>query len=116
MLSLFFIDKVEHYRTTDGRAGKFAQWFDEIYRELAGEDSDGVHNGYFSQDKDGHFKDSKENKQNQSDYDTYQLIMRDKETLLSFASPLRFIFSHSALKEGWDNPNVFQNLYSQTTI
>lgn len=100
VLSLFFIDKVEHYRTTDGRAGKFAQWFDEIYRELAGEDSDGVHNGYFSQDKDGHFKDSKENKQNQSDYDTYQLIMRDKETLLSFASPLCFIFSHSALKEG----------------
>ena len=108
VLSLFFIDKVEHYRQADGSAGKFARWFDELYRELAGEDSDGVHNGYFSQDKNGNFKDTKENKQNQADYDTYHLIMRDKETLLSFASPLRFIFSHSALKEGWDNPNVFQ--------
>ena len=108
VLSLFFIDKVEHYRQADGSAGKCARWFDELYRELAGEDSDGVHNGYFSQDKNGNFKDTKENKQNQADYDTYHLIMRDKETLLSFASPLRFIFSHSALKEGWDNPNVFQ--------
>ena len=108
VLSLFFIDKVEHYRQADSSAGKFARWFDELYRELAGEDSDGVHNGYFSQDKNGNFKDTKENKQNQADYDTYHLIMRDKETLLSFASPLRFIFSHSALKEGWDNPNVFQ--------
>ena len=108
VLSLFFIDKVEHYRQADGSAGKFARWFDELYRELTGEDSDGVHNGYFSQDKNGNFKDTKENKQNQADYDTYHLIMRDKETLLSFASPLRFIFSHSALKEGWDNPNVFQ--------
>lgn len=106
VLSLFFIDKVEHYRTADGSAGKFAQWFDEIYRELAGEDSDGVHNGYFSQDKNGKFKDTKGD--TQADNDTYHLIMRDKETLLSFVSPLRFIFSHSALKEGWDNPNVFQ--------
>ena len=106
VLSLFFIDKVEHYRTADGSAGKFAQWFDELYRELAGEDSDGVHNGYFSQDTKGRLKDTKGD--TQADNDTYHLIMRDKETLLSFASPLRFIFSHSALKEGWDNPNVFQ--------
>ena len=106
VLSLFFIDKVEHYRQADGSAGKFARWFDELYRELAGEDSDGVHNGYFSQDKNGKFKDTKGD--TQADNDTYHLIMRDKETLLSFASPLRFIFSHSALKEGWDNPNVFQ--------
>ena len=106
VLSLFFIDKVEHYRQADGSAGKFARWFDELYRELAGEDSDGVHNGYFSQDKNGKFKDTKGD--TQVDNDTYHLIMRDKETLLSFASPLRFIFSHSALKEGWDNPNVFQ--------
>ena len=106
VLSLFFIDKVEHYRQADGSAGKFAQWFDALYRELAGEDSDGVHNGYFSQDKNGKFKDTKGD--TQADNDTYHLIMRDKETLLSFASPLRFIFSHSALKEGWDNPNVFQ--------
>ena len=106
VLSLFFIDKVEHYRQADGSAGKFARWFDELYRELAGEDSDGVHNGYFSQDKQGRLKDTKGD--TQADNDTYHLIMRDKETLLSFASPLRFIFSHSALKEGWDNPNVFQ--------
>lgn len=106
VLSLFFIDKVEHYRQADGSAGKFARWFDELYCELAGEDSDGVHNGYFSQDKNGKFKDTKGD--TQADNDTYHLIMRDKETLLSFASPLRFIFSHSALKEGWDNPNVFQ--------
>ena len=106
VLSLFFIDKVEHYRQADGSAGKFARWFDALYRELAGEDSDGVHNGYFSQDKQGRLKDTKGD--TQADNDTYHLIMRDKETLLSFASPLRFIFSHSALKEGWDNPNVFQ--------
>ncbi len=106
VLSLFFIDKVEHYRQADGSAGKFARWFDELYRELAGEDSDGVHNGYFSQDSKGRLKDTKGD--TQADNDTYHLIMRDKETLLSFASPLRFIFSHSALKEGWDNPNVFQ--------
>ena len=106
VLSLFFIDKVEHYRTADGSAGKFTRWFDELYRELAGEDSDGVHNGYFSQDSKGNLKDT--NGTTNADNDTYHLIMRDKETLLSFASPLRFIFSHSALKEGWDNPNVFQ--------
>ena len=106
VLSLFFIDKVEHYRQADGSAGKFALWFDELYHELAGEDSDGVHNGYFSQDSKGRLKDTKGD--TQADNDTYHLIMRDKETLLSFASPLRFIFSHSALKEGWDNPNVFQ--------
>lgn len=106
VLSLFFIDKVEHYRQADGSAGKFARWFDELYRELAGEDSDGVHNGYFSQDSKGNLKDT--NGTTNADNDTYHLIMRDKETLLSFASPLRFIFSHSALKEGWDNPNVFQ--------
>ena len=106
VLSLFFIDKVEHYRQADGSAGKSARWFDELYRELTGEDSDGVHNGYFSQDKQGRLKDTKGD--TQADNDTYHLIMRDKETLLSFASPLRFIFSHSALKEGWDNPNVLQ--------
>ena len=106
VLSLFFIDKVEHYRQADGSAGKFARWFNELYRELAGEDSDGVHNGYFSQDSKGNLKDT--NGTTNADNDTYHLIMRDKETLLSFASPLRFIFSHSALKEGWDNPNVFQ--------
>lgn len=102
VLSLFFIDKVEHYRNS----GKFAQWFEEIYRELTGQEPAGVHNGYFSQDKKGIAKDT--NGTTQADNDTYQLIMKDKEKLLSFASPLRFIFSHSALREGWDNPNVFQ--------
>ena len=107
VLSLFFIDLVENYRTADGTAGKFALWFEEIYRELAGNtDTAGVHDGYFSQDKKGCLKDTDGTMQ--ADNDTYRLIMRDKETLLSFGSPLRFIFSHSALKEGWDNPNVFQ--------
>ena len=107
VLSLFFIDRVENYRAADGTAGKFALWFEEIYRELAGNtDTAGVHDGYFSQDKKGRLKNT--DGTTQADNDTYRLIMRDKETLLSFGSPLRFIFSHSALKEGWDNPNVFQ--------
>ncbi|OZN25210.1 DEAD/DEAH box helicase [Actinobacillus seminis] len=102
VLSLFFIDKVDNYRN----GGKFHQWFEEIYRELTGEPPDGVHNGYFSQDKKGVAKDT--NGTTQADHDTYQLIMKDKERLLSLDNPLRFIFSHSALREGWDNPNVFQ--------
>ena len=107
VLSLFFIDRVENYRAADGTAGKFALWFEEIYRELSGSpDTAGVHGGYFSQDKKGRLKNT--DGTTQADNDTYRLIMRDKETLLSFGSPLRFIFSHSALKEGWDNPNVFQ--------
>lgn len=107
VLSLFFIDRVENYRAADGTAGKFALWFEEIYRELVGStNTAGVHDGYFSQDKKGRLKNT--DGTTQADNDTYRLIMRDKETLLSFDSPLRFIFSHSALKEGWDNPNVFQ--------
>lgn len=102
VLSLFFIDKVDNYRN----GGKFAQWFDAIYRELSGNDPQGVHNGYFSQDKKGNAKDT--NGSTQVDNDTYRLIMKDKERLLDLNNPLRFIFSHSALKEGWDNPNVFQ--------
>lgn len=97
VLSLFFIDKVANYRN----GGKFAQWFEEIYQKETGESANGVHDGYFSQDKDTSGK-------TKADDDTYALIMKDKERLLSFDSPLRFIFSHSALKEGWDNPNVFQ--------
>lgn len=102
VLSLFFIDKVDNYRN----GGKFSQWFEESYRELAKEEPNGVHNGYFSQDKKGVAKDT--NGTTQADNDTYQLIMRDKEKLLALDNPLRFIFSHSALREGWDNPNVFQ--------
>lgn len=102
VLSLFFIDKVSNYRN----GGKFHQWFEEIYQELANESAEGVHNGYFSQDKKGVAKDT--NGTTQADNEAYKLIMKDKERLLSLDNPLRFIFSHSALREGWDNPNVFQ--------
>lgn len=120
VLSLFFIDRVANYRSYDeqGNAvkGKFAIWFEEIYNELVavmpayqgmtGIPIEKIHNGYFSQDKKGHLKDT--SGETQADDDTYNLIMKDKETLLDMASPLRFIFSHTALREGWDNPNVFQ--------
>lgn len=105
VLSLFFIDKVEHYRTNQhGEMGKYYLWFEEIYQQLTKQSADGVHNGYFSQDrKDKHLKTDKSKEEA-----TYNLIMKDKERLLSFDEPVRFIFSHSALREGWDNPNVFQ--------
>ena len=118
VLSLFFIDKVEKYRREDGTPGVYAQMFEDCYRELIARekyapirarfssDISKIHNGYFSQDKKGRLKDTKGD--TQADDDTYNTIMRDKEWLLSFDCPLRFIFSHSALKEGWDNPNVFQ--------
>ena len=118
VLSLFFIDKVDKYRHEDGTPGVYAKLFEECYQELIARpkyapirdrfpsDVSKVHNGYFSQDKKGRLKDTKGD--TQADDDTYNTIMRDKEWLLSFECPLRFIFSHSALKEGWDNPNVFQ--------
>lgn len=119
VLSLFFIDRVANYRSYDEKGnvlyGKFAKWFEEIYYELIQQPvfqslnkySIGqIHNGYFSQDKKGHIKDT--NGETQADNDTYNLIMKDKETLLDMSNPLRFIFSHTALREGWDNPNVFQ--------
>ena len=110
VLSLFFIDKVANYRKYDGSGnpvkGKYAEWFGEIYTELGGRQVERAHNGYFSKDKKGKAKDT--NGATQADDDTYNLIMRDKEELLSLDNPLRFIFSHSALREGWDNPNVFQ--------
>ncbi len=110
VLSLFFIDKVKNYRTSeDGEEkGKFYQWFEEFYQALTGQSATGVHDGYFSQDKQNKniYKDTSGS--TQADNDTYQLIMQDKERLLSLNEPLRFIFSHSALREGWDNPNVFQ--------
>ncbi len=118
VLSLFFIDKVANYRiyNNDGsfQKGRFAQWFEEIYTNLSKKpkykgilpyDAEEVHGGYFSQDKKG-FKDTLGT--TKADEDTYNLIMRDKERLLDMKEPLRFLFSHSALKEGWDNPNVFQ--------
>jgi type III restriction enzyme len=121
VLSLFFIDRVASYRDYDavGKAikGKFAQWLEEELAALAKEPRYAVldwakqpfgklHNGYFAQDRKGVFKDTKGD--TQADDDVYNLIMKDKEQLLSIDEPLRFIFSHSALREGWDNPNVFQ--------
>lgn len=120
ILSLFFIDKVSNYRDYEENQaikGKYALWFEEIYREeikkyskedISNEALDRLHNGYFSQDKNKKWilKDTKGN--TQADDDTYSLIMKDKEKLLDINEPLRFIFSHSALREGWDNPNVFQ--------
>jgi type III restriction enzyme len=120
VLSLFFIDKVAHYKSyaENGEAikGKYAQWFEEsftkwlhkpAYKGMYTHEPQYMHNGYFSQDK-GKLKDSKENSTTKADDETYKLIMQDKERLLDVATPLRFIFSHSALREGWDNPNVFQ--------
>ncbi|HAG50655.1 MAG: DEAD/DEAH box helicase [Deltaproteobacteria bacterium GWC2_42_51] len=119
ILSLFFIDRVKNYREYDANGnpakGKFAGWFEEIYRQEAAKpvyggmlpyEAHDVHNGYFSQDNKGRVKDTEG--ESQADYDTYKLIMQDKEKLLDPDTPLRFIFSHSALREGWDNPNVFQ--------
>ena len=118
VLSLFFIDEVKKYRAEDGGRGIYAQMFEELYAELISvpkyaplrehfsADAAAVHDGYFSQDKKGNYKNTRGD--TQDDFSTYNTIMRDKEWLLSFACPLRFIFSHSALKEGWDNPNVFQ--------
>ncbi len=122
VLSLFFIDKVANYRDHDalGQKGKYAIIFEEEYAKaikkpkydnlFSGQNRDSlpkiVHNGYFSRDRKGVLKDT--NGTSVTDEDTYSLIMKDKEKLLSFASRLKFIFSHSALKEGWDNPNIFQ--------
>ncbi len=119
VLSLIFIDRVANYRAYNAEGnpvkGKFALWFEELYREIASKSSykglipfeaDEVHNGYFSQDKKCKWNDTKGN--TLADDDTFKLIMKDKERLLDVNVPLRFIFSHSALREGWDNPNVFQ--------
>jgi type III restriction enzyme len=131
VLSLFFIDEVAKYRQYDEQGnpvkGEYARMFEEEYTRWArhpdyqslfaeidlSSAADAVHNGYFSIDKKKvggktveMIKDTSGS--TAADDDTYNLIMRDKEKLLSFESPLKFIFSHSALKEGWDNPNVFQ--------
>jgi len=119
VLSLFFIDKVKNYREYDNDGnplkGKFALWFEDIYQKeiskpvykgLIPYSVDNIHNGYFSQDNKGRVKDT--GGETQLDDDTYKLIMQDKEKLLDVNVPLQFIFSHSALREGWDNPNVFQ--------
>ena len=119
VLSLFFIDRVANYRdySEEGKSekGKYALLFEKHfkdlvalpqYKELDTHPVEKIHDGYFSQDKKGVFKDT--NGATQADDDTYAKIMRNKEQLLSLEEPLKFIFSHSALREGWDNPNVFQ--------
>lgn len=127
VLSLFFIDKVASY-LGDGvnnldANGDFATWFDELYTEELDRQPEArdimpvtaleARSGYFAQMKSGKgknavmtFKDS--SGKTKADDDAYELIMRDKARLLSMDEPVRFIFSHSALREGWDNPNVFQ--------
>ena len=121
VLSLFFVDRVVNYRdyNDEGRAvqGKFAWIFEEELANLAHQerfsriawlqaDPGTLHNGYFASDRKGIFKNTKGG--SADDERVYDLIMTEKERLLSLDEPLRFIFSHSALREGWDNPNVFQ--------
>lgn len=119
VLSLFFIDRVVNYRSYDGNEGvskgKYAVWFEEIFHELSTQEAyrdliphsvEDIHDGYFAADKNGKWKDTKGN--TKDDESTYDKIMKNKEQLLSLEEPLQFIFSHSALREGWDNPNVFQ--------
>ncbi|MFG0410280.1 type III restriction-modification system endonuclease [Pseudomonas sp. FYR_11] len=128
VLSLFFIDTVERYRQYDADGnpvkGVYATIFEEEYKRLAkhpdyqslfsevdfNHSAEEAHNGYFSIDKKGGWSDTAENNagNRENAERAYNLIMKDKEKLLSFSTPLKFIFSHSALKEGWDNPNVFQ--------
>jgi type III restriction enzyme len=128
VLSLFFIDRVERYRKYDEagnpHTGEYADIFEEEYRRLSRHpdyqslfkevdvqsDASLVHDGYFSQDKKGVWSDTAENNQGNRDNAerAYHLIMQAKEKLLGFETKLKFIFSHSALREGWDNPNVFQ--------
>ena len=129
VLSLFFIDKVSNYRYYDADGvrhnGIYAEMFEKNYRELIQRPKyrtlfqdmnldtlpQEVHGGYFSGDKKGTNSDREWKDTSGAtavDESAYNLIMRDKEELLSFNKKLRFIFSHSALREGWDNPNVFQ--------
>lgn len=129
VLSLFFIDRVANYRDYDEdgnpQLGKYAVMFEEEYARairkpkynplFGGPERDvnpsEVHDGYFAQDKRGGrsiWKDSSGEGKTAADESAYQLIMKDKERLLGLDEPLKFIWSHSALKEGWDNPNVFQ--------
>jgi type III restriction enzyme len=128
VLSLFFIEKVDRYRAYDENGqpqkGPYATIFEEEYQRAAKlpeyvtlfqevdltRAAHEVHEGYFSIDKKGAWTDTEESNQTGRDSAerAYNLIMKDKERLLSFETPLKFIFSHSALREGWDNPNVFQ--------
>jgi type III restriction enzyme len=133
VLSLFFIDEVAKYRDyeAEDEKGEYARVFEEEYEALKAEylgelpledvayrkhlediDVGTTHNGYFSIDKKGKLVDPKVKARGEfagltDDVSAYDLILKDKERLLSFEEPTRFIFSHSALREGWDNPNVF---------
>lgn len=129
VLSLFFIDKVANYRQYDDEGnqinGPYADIFEEEYKKVIKKpkystlynyvdldlEASEAHDGYFAMDRKGKnknkFKDTKSGKSDADDH-AYELIMKDKERLLSFDTKLKFIFSHSALREGWDNPNVFQ--------
>ncbi len=131
-LSLFFIDEVAKYRQYDEDGneilGEYGKMFEEEYVNILNDyitlfdtpyqkylrsacsDVRAVHKGYFSIDKKGHAIDSvvKRGSEFSDDISAYDLILKNKERLLSFEEPTRFIFSHSALREGWDNPNVFQ--------
>lgn len=123
VLSVFFIDRVASYRVyhDDGSTtlGPFGQWFETIYQDYTAKTeyaglyafaANQVHNGYFAQDKRSvsPYEESDHRTKGDAESGAFELIMRDKERLLDLAEPLRFIFSHSALREGWDNPNVFQ--------
>ena len=142
VLSLFFIDEVVKYRDYSklDQKGDYAKVFEEEYKEaisqlnlfeenynkyLLKHSVGDIHKGYFSIDKKGNFVDSKEKKlkgtdeTGSDDVSAYDLIMKNKEKLLGLKEPTRFIFSHSALREGWDNPNIFQICtlkHSQSTI
>ena len=130
VLSLFFIDSVAKYRdyNAEDDKGEYARIFEEEYNQylndnkelpfnekyqeyLGGIETNKTHNGYFSIDKKGKMVDSQSGSKAEilesTDSSAYDLILKDKERLLSFDEPTRFIFSHSALREGWDNPNVF---------
>ncbi len=129
-LSLFFIDEVAKYRQYDEEGvellGEYGIMFEQEYRDVVNDyitlldtpyqhylqriEAENTHKGYFSIDKKGHAVDSdiKRGADFSDDISAYDLILKNKERLLSFEEPTRFIFSHSALREGWDNPNVFQ--------
>ena len=132
VLTLFFIDEVAKYRlytdTSEERGGEYAKMFEEEYQDATNQKilgtnkeyeqyrdtpADQIHNGYFSIDKksrrmvDPAMNATEMRRGEANDVDAYDLILKDKERLLSFEEPTRFIFSHSALREGWDNPNVF---------
>ena len=124
VLTLLFLDKVRNYRIykeQQVQLGPYAKYFEKYYNEVSKEyenkveiiPASEVHDGYFSKDNEK-IKDTRGN--TASDADTYSLIMKDKEKLLDIKNPLKFIFSHSALREGWDNPNVFQICTLNETI